>query len=125
LHGRPLLVILIASISMSCHTQTTTEKLPAPTPTPAIAQKNPLEYPSPTIGRPYPGTGIVRTINLAEGWVEIEHEEVKDLMPAMTMEFWVKDKSLLRKVRTGDKVDFEIVETGKGQYVTSLKKVAP
>ena len=120
-----MLVTLILTVSMGCRSPSTAENPPAetPTPTPAVAAKNPLAYPSPVIGRPYPGTGVVGVINIEEGWIQIEHEEVKDLMPAMTMEFWVKDKSLLKKVKTGDKVDFEIVETGKGQYITSLKRL--
>jgi Cu/Ag efflux protein CusF len=57
--------------------------------------------------------------------VEIEHEDIKDLMPAMTMEFWVRNPSLMTQVRVGDKVDFVVVEDSKGQYLTELKKVAP
>jgi Cu/Ag efflux protein CusF len=49
----------------------------------------------PVLNKPYPGTGVVGTINRTEGWIEINHEEIKDLMPAMQMEFNVKDKTLL------------------------------
>ena len=63
-------------------------------------------------------------INRKEGWVEIKHEEIKGLMPAMTMEFWLKNRSLVDKVSVGDRVDFTIVETRKGEYVTKLKKAA-
>jgi hypothetical protein len=34
--------------------------------------------PSPVIGRPYPGAGVIMIINRKEGWVEINHEESKD-----------------------------------------------
>ena len=61
-------------------------------------------------------------INRKEGWVEINHEEIKGLMPAMQMEFWVKDKSLLDKVNVGDRVDFTVVETKKGEYLTEIKR---
>jgi Cu/Ag efflux protein CusF len=79
------------------------------------------------LGKPYPGTGILKIINRKEGWVEIEHEEIKDLMPAMTMEFWVRkeNRSLMEGVRVGDKVDFVVVEDSKGEYLTELKRVAP
>jgi Cu/Ag efflux protein CusF len=46
-------------------------------------------------------------------------------MPAMTMEFWVLDRSILKRARVGDKVDFVVVETRKGEYVTKLDRVAP
>jgi Cu(I)/Ag(I) efflux system protein CusF len=76
------------------------------------------------LGKPYPGTGIVTILNPKEGWVGIEHEEIKDLMPPMTMEFWVRNRSIMKRVRVGDKVDFVVVEDSKGQYITELKRVA-
>ena len=72
--------------------------------------------------KPYPATGIVALINKKEGWIEINHDEIKDLMPAMQMEFLVKDKSLLDKVNVGDRVDFTVVETKKGEYLTEIKR---
>ena len=78
--------------------------------------------PSPILGKPYFGTGVITIINRQEGWVEIKHEEIKGLMPAMQMEFWVKDKSLFDNAKPGDRVDFTIVETEKGEYLTELKR---
>ena len=86
---------------------------------------NPPGYPPTVLGKPYPGKGIVKIINLKEGWVEIEHEDIKDLMPAMTMEFWVRNPSIMKGISVGDKVDFVVLEDSKGQYLTELKKVAP
>ena len=83
----------------------------------------PLPKPSPPeLNRPYPGRGVVKIINRKEGWIEIDHEEIKGLMPAMEMEFWVKDRSLMDTVSVGDRVDFTIVETSKGEYLTQIKK---
>jgi Cu/Ag efflux protein CusF len=95
----------------------------SPTPQPA-SQIGPPGFPATVLGKPYPGTGIVRILNRKEGWVQIEHEEIKELMPAMTMEFWVRDAALMKGVRVGDKVDFVVVEDSKGQYLTELKRVA-
>jgi len=61
-------------------------------------------------------------VNRKEGWIEINHEEIKDLMPAMEMEFWVKSRDILDNVKVGDRVDFVVVETGKGEYVTQITK---
>lgn len=72
--------------------------------------------------KPYPATGVVALINKKEGWIEINHDEIKELMPAMQMEFWVKEKSLLDKVKVGDRVDFTVVETKKGEYLTEIKR---
>ena len=74
------------------------------------------------MNKPYPGTGVVTIINRKEGWIEIRHQEIKDLMPAMEMEFNVKDKTLLDRVAVGDEVDFTIVEMPKGEYLTDIKK---
>ena len=74
------------------------------------------------MNKPYPGTGVVAAINKQEGWIEINHQDIKDLMPAMQMEFNVKDKSLLDKVKVGDHVDFTIVETPKGEYLTEINR---
>ena len=77
---------------------------------------------SPVIGKPYPGIGVITIINVKEGWVEINHEPIEGLMPAMQMEWWVKDRSLFKNVQVGDKVDFVVVETGKGEFITEMKK---
>ena len=122
-----LLILLPAALALACRSQPQPAKtvVPTPMPQPAAQILNPPGFPPTVLGKPYPGTGIVTIINSKEGWVEIEHEEIKDLMPAMTMEFWVRNRSLMKQVRVGDKVDFVVVEDDKGQYVTELKKVAP
>ncbi len=116
-----VIMFLTATLSVSCRQQLRVNDAPA-TPTPATVTGTPLQVPSPVIGKPYFGTGVITIINRNEGWVEIKHEEIKGLMPAMTMEFWVKTRSLLNEVQVGDRVDFTVVETGKGEFITELKK---
>ena len=123
-----LLTILVLAVS-SCQQQPSAnretpanrEAQSARSPTPITG---PAGFPPPVMNKPYPGTGVVAEINKPEGWIEINHEDIKDLMPAMQMEFNVKDKSLLDKVRVGDRVDFTIVETPKGEYLTEIKRTA-
>lgn len=117
-----LLFVLIAILFASCQKHQTETKSASPTPKPTTFA-GPPGFPPPVLNKPYPGTGVVGTINRNEGWIEINHEEIKELMPAMQMEFNVKDKSLLDKVKTGDRVDFTIVETEKGEYLTEIKKI--
>jgi Cu/Ag efflux protein CusF len=81
--------------------------------------------PPPVIGKPYPGTGVITLINLKEGWVEINHEPIEGLMPAMQMEWTVEPRELMKSIRVGDKVDFTVVETGKAEIITELKAVTP
>ena len=121
-----LLILLPTALALSCRTQSQPVKTVGPTPTPQpVSQINPPGFPPAVLDKPYPGTGIVRILNQKEGWVEIEHEEIKDLMPAMIMEFWVRDPTIMKRVRVGDKVDFVVVEDSKGQYLAELKRVAP
>jgi len=114
-------MILTAALSASCQQSRVNDAPSTPTPPPATAI--PLVMPSPILGKPYFGTGVITIINRQEGWVEIKHEEIKGLMPAMTMEFLVKQNSLLNNVQVGDRVDFTVVETRKAEYITELKKI--
>jgi len=77
---------------------------------------------TPAAVRSYAGTGVVRLINLEEGWLEIDHEEIKDLMPAMQMEWSVRDKSMLKSVRVGDKVNFKVEDNNGTEIITELKQ---
>lgn len=124
-NGKPswsVLFLLPLIVCVSCGKQTPiVNTAPPPSPQP-IAGPTPQPSPSPVIGKPYFGTGQIKIINRKEAWVEIDHDEIKDLMPPMTMEYWIKDRSLLNSVRVGEVVDFTVVETGKGEYITSLKK---
>ncbi len=117
-----LLVMLLGILFTSCQKQNNQTKSASPTPGTATSTQGPPGFPPPVLNKPYPGTGVVAEINRTEGWIEINHEEIKDLMPAMQMEFNVKDKSLLDKVSVGDRVDFTIVETEKGEYLTEIKR---
>ena len=120
LKARWLAFVLPALIvGVSCGKQPPIVNIAQPSPQPSAT---PQPSPSPVIGKPYFGTGQIKIINRKEAWVEIDHDEIKDLMPPMTMEYWIKDRTLLNSVRVGDVVDFTVVETGKGEYITKLRK---
>lgn len=70
----------------------------------------------------YEGQGKVTKINNEAGSVEINHKEMKDLMPAMQMEFFVKDKSLLKGLAVGDQVDFVLEYKHPTEIIVRLKK---
>jgi Cu/Ag efflux protein CusF len=110
---------LLALVTFGC-TRNTRDAKPSPSPTPV--NLTPIAVPSPVIGKPYPGRGVVKFINKKEGWIEIDHEEIKDLMPPMIMEWTLKKPAQLNTVKVGDKVEFIVVETGKAQIITDIKK---
>ncbi len=120
-----LSLVLPSILAVSCAQPPSPPPPPAVTPTPAptVAVKNPLDVPTPIIGKPYPAKGVITIVNFKEGWVEINHEEIEGLMPAMQMEWPVKPKSLMKSLRVGDKVEFSVVETGKGEIITAIKAV--
>lgn len=121
-----LLLLLAGLAFLSCRPQPQRERAVAATPTPGQrVNQYPPGFGPAVLGRPYPGTGIIKIVNRKEGWVEIDHEAIKDLMPAMTMEFWVRDPSLMKDIRVGDKVDFVVVEDSKGEFLTELNRVVP
>jgi len=72
--------------------------------------------------RTYSGVGVILSINLKEGWFEIDHEEIKDFMPAMHMQWSVKDRSMLKSVRVGDKVNFTVEDDNGSEVITALVK---
>lgn len=67
-------------------------------------------------------TGVVKTIDPANGKVTLAHEAIKSLdWPAMTMNFAVKDKALFDKLTVGKKVEVELVKQGAGYAVAAVK----
>ena len=114
-----IVLLLITSCQKPKQAAQITQPTPAAAPT---RMMGPPGYPPPVMNQLYPGKGVVVLINRQEGWIEINHDEIKGLMPAMQMEFWVKDKSLLDHAKAGDHVDFTVVETTQGEYLTKLKR---
>lgn len=70
----------------------------------------------------YHGIGVVESINEQRTSVQLDHEDIKDLMPAMNMPFEVKDKSLLDQIAPGDRVTFTLQDMPYGLVVIEIKK---
>jgi Cu/Ag efflux protein CusF len=43
-------------------------------------------------------------------------------MPAMRMEFYVKDKAMLNGLKAGDKVDFVLEDKAGAEMIVEMKK---
>ena len=72
----------------------------------------------------YEGEGRVISTNPRRPSIEIDHQEIKGVMPAMTMEFYVKDKSMLEGLKSGDLIDFSLDNGVGGIIITKIKKRA-
>ena len=119
------LVMLFASSCQKRQATTTSQSTSSPSTSPtntATPQTSPADV------HHYQGTGVVTKVvrenpydkSLAS--VELNHGEIVGLMPAMRMEFFVKDVSLLNDIKVGDLVDFTIETKGSTETVSELKK---
>ena len=64
----------------------------------------------------------VRKIDMEGGKITLKHADIKSLdMPAMTMVFVVKDKAMLDKLKTGDKVRFKAINDAGKFTVTEIQ----
>ncbi|MET0646568.1 MAG: copper-binding protein [Pyrinomonadaceae bacterium] len=132
--------VLLATFSVSCGGRTPEGQTAGPTPQPGQAAASPVPWktieppaqvgipagspkpPEPAVNRTYSGVGVIRAINLDEGWFEIDHEDIEGVMPAMRMIWRVKEKALLKSVSAGDKVRFKVVDNNGSEFVTELAK---
>jgi Cu(I)/Ag(I) efflux system periplasmic protein CusF len=66
--------------------------------------------------------GEVRKVDRSAGKITLKHGEIRSLdMPPMTMVFAVVDKSLLDKVKAGDKVRFRAASQDGRMTVTDIQ----
>lgn len=66
------------------------------------------------------GRGRITDLHIVKGRIELEHEPIPSLKwPAMTMEFVVADKTVLRTLKRGETVEFELAAkpTPENDYV--------
>jgi Cu(I)/Ag(I) efflux system periplasmic protein CusF len=71
----------------------------------------------------YQGEGVVKGSDVKRPSIEIDHQEIKGLMPAMTMEFYVKDKLLLTGLKPGDRIKFTLENGVGGLKITSITRL--
>jgi Cu/Ag efflux protein CusF len=88
---------------------------PSTTPTP-------VQTVTPTPDGDYPGTGKITKINRELGSVEIDHEAIKDVMPAMVMEFYVTDRKLLDGLTVGEQVDFTLSVRSGSENISAIRE---
>lgn len=136
-----MVCVLLATLSASCGQRPPEGAAAGPTPQAAASPAQPIPWgtiqPPAQVGAPagtpaapqkrlpvrtFSGTGVVRSINLAEGWFEIDHEEIAGYMPAMKMQWKVRDKAVLNSVSVGDKVDFTLEDDNGSEIITGLKR---
>ena len=74
-----------------------------------------------TAANTFPGHGTVNSVDAAGGKVNVSHDAIKALRwPKMTMDFTVRDPSLLNGIKPGMEVDFELTKMGGGYQITKI-----
>lgn len=70
------------------------------------------------------GEGVVNGIDLRQGKVNLTHGPIRTLgWSGMTMDFQVRDTAILKGIKPGQKVEFEVVNEGPGRYY--IVRIAP
>lgn len=67
--------------------------------------------------------GIVRGLESDGKTVNVEHEEIPDYMPAMTMPLEVKEPRLLQNLQVGDSIEFQLVVTEDDSWISRIKRL--
>ncbi|MBA3351518.1 MAG: copper-binding protein [Blastocatellia bacterium] len=86
------------------------------------SSSTPVPAPSVPADGDYDAKGVVTKIDLNLGSVEIDHEEIKGVMPPMKMEFFVADKKILDGVSVGDKIDFVLRHKTPTETIVKITK---
>lgn len=75
-----------------------------------------MEHPASAV-QAHKAEGVVNKIDLEHGKINLTHGPVKSLgWAGMTMDFKVKDNAILKDIKPGQKVAFEVVKEGEGQF---------
>jgi protein SCO1 len=86
-------------------------------------RQSPASATPPFKGQIFQVRGQVLGVSPADKTLRIAHEEIPDYMPAMTMSLPVKDPALLKKVSTGDEVQFELRVTSDDSWIEHVDRI--
>jgi protein SCO1 len=75
-------------------------------------------------GQQFDVRGVVRGVDSTEATLRVEHEEIPNYMPAMTMSLPVKNRELLRGLNAGDAIAFTLTVTGDDSWISRIDKLS-
>lgn len=102
-----------AATSGTVHAQPVQKPMPMPMPMPMPAAKPMVVEPT---------EGEVRKVDRKGGKITLKHGEIRNLgMPPMAMQFEVRNRTLIDKLKAGDKVRFKAVYEGGKYVVTEIR----
>lgn len=71
----------------------------------------------------YDTRGVVRGFSPDRQTIEIQHENIPNFMPSMTMPFVAHDPKEIANLKTGDAISFRMTVTQKDFWIGNVKKV--
>ena len=71
----------------------------------------------------YNTRGVVRGFSPDRSTIEIQHENIPDFMPSMTMPFVTRDPKQIADLRTGDAISFRMAVTKKDFWIENVKNI--
>ena len=74
------------------------------------------------LGENHAGRGSVMNIDQKRANVTLKHEEIRGLMPPMTMQFNVQPAEMLKGLRVGDTVQFTLNVHGGDFIITRIER---
>jgi protein SCO1/2 len=80
------------------------------------------DSPSPINLRTFTVKGVLKKLEAGHPTVTIQHEEVPNYMPAMTMPFTVKDPKELQGLAVGDALTFQFHVTENASWIDEIRK---
>lgn len=114
-HTSRVIIVCVALVFGACSKQPANQETPPPPPSGPAAAVKPNSF---------QGVGVVKALNPKAPAIEIDHEEIVGLMPAMQMEFPVADGTMLNGLAVNDRIDFTVVDETGQMKVTAIKKKA-
>ena len=65
--------------------------------------------------------GLVKKVDQKNGKITLQHGDIEDVMPAMTMSYRVKQAQQLESIQAGDKVRFAMEKLNDDYVVTHIE----
>jgi len=75
-------------------------------------------------GQHYDVRGVVRGISPDCTTLEIQHENIPDFMPSMTMPFLARNRKEIADLKPGDAISFRMTVTKKDFWIHHVKKIS-
>jgi len=72
----------------------------------------------------YDVRGVVRSISPDRSTLEIQHEDIPNFMPSMTMPFVARDQKEIAELKIGDAISFRMTVSKKDFWIDRVKKIA-